>query len=417
VSDFDGHTESYAAYEDESGNPLLVLSSVLFFDLLGVQGMARAPDAEQKLGELWVALREAIKQSQIDHPWSLQVSSWFTDNAVVAQPQQTSEHSESLIGGLEIVAADLLVHCWIRGFLGRGAITYGDHHISDRFVFGPALVEAVNLEKKKRWPHVVLGADAVKAEREHSAYYSQALQSTQSRCLTSDEDGVVFVDHLGVYISNSGELIPEQALRAIQTVTTRALSSLERNKEPWLKWRWAAEYHNHVLASRLVNPEPYLVALPEVRHHFADFLDPMPSTEPGSPWYIMDRVDRSSVGELGFDLLVLTCPACMRSTAAGLRQYVGATKNLHTRVVRYHLSQSPKMADSALRRNVAEMLGFASAAAIKDGSYVPTTTQAAEVHRWLLDCEIAWIECASRADALAEERKLKHQQLPPLTKL
>ncbi|HTZ87208.1 MAG TPA: hypothetical protein VMB05_11135, partial [Solirubrobacteraceae bacterium] len=239
MSDFDGHTESYAAYEDESGNPLLVLSSVLFFDLLGVQSMARAPDAEQKLGELRVALREAIKQSQIDHPWSLQVSSWFTDNAVVAQPQQTSEHSESLIGGLEIVAADLLVHCWIRGFLGRGAITYGDHHISDRFVFGPALVEAVNLEKKTRWPRVVLGADAVKAEREHSAYYSQALQSTQSRCLTSDEDGVVFVDHLGVYISKSGELIPEQALRAIQTVTTRALSSLERNKEPWLKWRWA----------------------------------------------------------------------------------------------------------------------------------------------------------------------------------
>lgn len=240
MTDFDGHTESYAAYEDESGDPLLVLSSVLFFDLLGVQDMARAPDAEQKLGELRVALREAIKQS---------------------------------------------------------------------------------------------------------------------------------------------------------------------------------EYHNHVLASRLINPEPYLVALPEVRHHFADFLDPMPSTEPGSPWYIMDRVDRSSVGELGFDLLVPDMPGVYAVYRDGLRQYVGATKNLHTRIVRYHLSQSPKMADSALRRNVAEMLGFASAAAIKDGSYVPTTTQAAEVHRWLLDCEIAWIECASRADALAEERKLKHQQLPPLTKL
>lgn len=74
------------------------------------------------------------------------------------------------------------------------------------------------------------------------------------------------------------------------------------------------------------------------------------------------------------------------------------------------------MGNSALRRNIAEVLGFAKAASIKDGSYVPTNTQVASIRNWLLDCEIAWIECDSKADARAEERELKNQYMPPLTK-
>lgn len=416
MSEHEGHVESYAAYQDGDGKPRLVPSSVLFFDLLGTREMATGPDAEKELARLGPALDEAIKQSQIDHEWSRKISTWFTDNAVVAQPLQASHHRESVIGGLEIVAADLMVHCWRRGFLGRGAITYGEHYMSERFVFGPALVQAVNLEKSTRWPRVTLGTSAVEAEREHSTFYGQALQSTQSRCLTTDESGVVFVDHLGISISNSDGHIPHLLLKELREVTTDKLASLPENSEPWLKWRWAAEYHNYAIASHLTESEPYLVSIPEVRHHFSDFLDPTPATEPGSPWYIMDRVDRSQIGELGFDSLVPQSPGVYAVYRQGFCQYVGATGNLHTRIVRNHLGRSFRMRDSALRRNIMELLGFASAQAVKDGTYLPTKEQVDQVLEWLLDCEIAWIECESKDEALSRERDLKDQEPPPLTK-
>ena len=411
------HSEVYGEYRDASDEPCLVLSSVLFFDLLGVRSIASGAEAQRTLGPLRNALADAIARSQIDHPWSRYVSTWFTDNAVVAQPLVIPHQSEGLIGTLEIIAADLMVHCWRHGFLGRGAITYGEHYMDERFVYGPALIEGVELEKKTKWPRIALGESAVEAEAQHSTYYSHPLQSAQSRCLTTDETGVVFVDHLGIFISNCEGRVPDKFLRDLKESTVKALSSLRENSDAWLKWRWAGEYQNHSIASRLVDPEPYLVPIPSVCHHFSDFLDTTPATAAGSPWYIMDRQDRISIGELGFPSFVPETPGVYALYRAGIRQYVGATKNLHTRLVRYHLGKSRTMRDSALRRNVAELLGFASASAIKEGRYLPTDDQVTQVQRWICGCAVAWKEHETRGEAMAFEARLKEQLLPKLTKL
>ncbi len=55
------------------------------------------------------------------------------------------------------------------------------------------------------------------------------------------------------------------------------------------------------------------------------------------------------------------------------------------------------MTGSALRRNVAELLGIATAREIKRRAYQPTLRDAAEVNEWLDACEIAWIACDSPA--------------------
>ena len=69
------------------------------------------------------------------------------------------------------------------------------------------------------------------------------------------------------------------------------------------------------------------------------------------------------------------------------------------------------------RENVAEHLGFATAATIKSGDHTPTLQQLDAVQAWIADCDIAWIECESKRHAKALERELKKQQLPQLTKL
>jgi hypothetical protein len=197
--------EAYAAYRDSNGGPVMTRSCVLFFDLLGITAMSTAADAPELLRRLRPALEQAIDRADTEDVRDTQASTWFTDNAVVGRPLLHDELRESVIGAMEIAAAYLLLVCWGHGFLGRGAITFGEHYMDESFVFGPALVEAVALEKTARWPRIVLGASAVEAEREHSRYYSDALQSAQSRCLTCDDEETTFVDHLGIYIAEEDD--------------------------------------------------------------------------------------------------------------------------------------------------------------------------------------------------------------------
>ena len=100
----------------------------------------------------------------------------------------------------------------------------------------------------------------------------------------------------------------------------------------------------------------------------------------------------------------------------GDRAYVGKAGELRGRIWKCHLRKGAAMTNSALRRNVAAELGIATAADIKAGRYRPTAADAARVTAAVAELELAWIECASAADAEALESRLKAEYMPPLTK-
>lgn len=404
----------YAAYRSEDGQLQLTTSCLLFFDILGTSAMSMAPDAVEHLRRLRPALEAAVERAGTDERFFSQASTWFTDNAVVATPIVNSEVSEPITGGLEVAAAYLLLVCWERGFLGRGAITVGPHYMDERFVFGPALIEAVGLEKQARWPRVVLGAEAVAVEREHSRFYADSLQSAQSRCLSQDEDGVVFVDHLGIYIDEEDDPAAlHHYLSGHRQATEKALSSYKKATDPWEKWRWLAEYQNHALRSRLPDPEPYLVQIGDQRHQFKDFLDSGPYTAPGSPWYAMDRHPRVAADPFASDFLT-SSPGVYVFYREGARVYVGATSDLLRRVRTEHLSTSASLRNSALRRNVAEHLGIASASDIRSRRVTLTSDELGQITSWLRRCEVGWRETDTEAEAREIAAELKRQQLPSL---
>ena len=74
------------------------------------------------------------------------------------------------------------------------------------------------------------------------------------------------------------------------------------------------------------------------------------------------------------------------------------------------------MTSSALRRNIAEYLGFAAANEIKTRAYQCTTEEVAAVRAWLDGCEIAWITCKTKQAASELEDDFKREYKPPLTK-
>lgn len=408
----------YGAYRDANGELQLTPSCLLFFDILGTTAMSLAPDAVDHLRRLRPALEAAIDRAGTDERVFDQASTWFTDNAVVATPLADAMINEAITGGMQVSAAYLLLVCWGQGFLGRGAITVGPHYMDERFVFGPALIEAVCLEKQARWPRVVLGDDAVAVERGHSRSYATPLRSTQSQCLCVDEDGVVFVDPLGIYIDEEDDEAALVHFLALHRRATEAgLATHALGSDPWEKWRWLAEYQNHALLSRLRDPEPYLVPLDEQRHELRDFLDEGPYSPPGSAWYSLDRHQRVRVSEPFAGDFIPDGPGVYAFYRDGARQYVGGTKSLARRVRDEHLSRGPAARNSALRRNVAELLGIATADELRRGGVRLREADIARIANWLRACEVGWQECATEAEARALATQLKREYLPPLSSM
>jgi hypothetical protein len=97
--------------------------------------------------------------------------------------------------------------------------------------------------------------------------------------------------------------------------------------------------------------------------------------------------------------------------------YVGKAKSLADRLGKAHRGRSQSMGSSALRRNVAEHLGIATAAAIKDGAHPVTREEADRVNAWLDGCKAAWVEARSEEAALKLEKALKREWRPLLTKV
>lgn len=98
------------------------------------------------------------------------------------------------------------------------------------------------------------------------------------------------------------------------------------------------------------------------------------------------------------------------------RMYVGKADCLRNRVWKKHSGRGAVMTGSAMRRNVAEHLGIATANDIKKRYYQPTPDEVQAVRDWLDGCDIAWIECESKSAAKALEGRFKDEYVPPLTK-
>jgi len=343
-----------------------------------------------------------------------QASTWFTDNAVVAAPLLNPVHSEVLFGMAEVAAAYLHLICWEEGFLGRGAITFGPHYMDKGFVYGPALIEAAHIERTTRWPRIALGASAVDIELIHSGYYGNTLSSVQARCLIRDEEETVFVDCLGIYLDEEDDWdARDRHLRRLREATTNALATLPRYSEPWLKWRWLADYQDYALKSRHPDPDAFLVPSDGERVAFTSFNDPLSDTPPGSPWYAMDRMSFYRLDHLDDPPLSGQPGVYAIYGADGQRLYVRSAKNLQERA-RADLGRTLSNAQrSPLCHHVAEELGIAPAESIAASIYTLTSEDRTRLRVRLSELRIAECEAETFAAARAFERDLLAQFAPP----
>jgi predicted GIY-YIG superfamily endonuclease len=135
----------------------------------------------------------------------------------------------------------------------------------------------------------------------------------------------------------------------------------------------------------------------------------------GPQWDEMDSQSRYSMTALSREQLPITA-GVYALYREGERQYVGKAACLRDRVWGNHSGRGASMTNSAMRRNIAEHLGIATAADIKARRHQPTEAEAQRVRTWLDGCEIAWRTCPDEAAAVALETAMKREARPPLTR-
>jgi hypothetical protein len=217
----------------------------LFLDILGFQSHVNETVRPQKgsknimtFSKLKAALnqisegvhyRDSVVVSGTLRSTSRKVTQ-FSDSVIVSylknEPHSTGVTSILMdVHNLQLVLAQ-------RGILLRGAITSGALHHDKELVFGPALNEAVALERLANYPRVILDGEILdEAGLRRSP--SPDISRTISSMAAEDFDGLFYIDYINVHPDDFNEDWDE--LRCYLEKLRELIKSLANKKDPSIK--------------------------------------------------------------------------------------------------------------------------------------------------------------------------------------
>jgi hypothetical protein len=236
-------------FKGPKGKPRLIDCAVLFFDLLGVSAMAKGDRAEGELHRFSDAIRGAFRYpigaAAVEVDPGAYPASVFSDSVVQAVPILEDLPAAAAIFQILIEVAQLQTEMAVRDYFARGAITLDKFHSYDGILFGPALVEAVGLERDVGInPRIVLSPAAVAALLKARAADDAEKRFYEAAPVLVDEDGIAFVDYLTGAFQADPAIEMQEKLRAHRDAVTKQLNRQRTNFYRWSKHRWVAEYHN-----------------------------------------------------------------------------------------------------------------------------------------------------------------------------
>ncbi len=193
----------------------------LFLDILGFQShidetvnpkadskhpmtFSRLKSALDKISN-GVNYRQAVVVAGQMHPSSRQVTQ-FSDSIVVSylKNEQNGSGVSSILWDVHRLQLELVPY----GILLRGAITSGLLYHDQSLVFGPALNEAVALEKLASYPRVILDGqifDEASLPRPYRQKRKLELTRSISSMVEMDLDGLYYIDYFNVQSDDFNE--------------------------------------------------------------------------------------------------------------------------------------------------------------------------------------------------------------------
>ena len=231
------------------------MSYCVFMDVLGFHQIVKesfeAASPEPSFNRFYGVITEQVQDLRGRRGDDGQSPGWemkvFTDNIVLGYPLHSPEGEREFA---EIVAqvADYQLAMALEGFFVRGGLSYGRLFMDDYTVYGPAILDAHELESKKaRDPRIVLSAKVHELVRSFSAYYETPQDSPYNKAVLIDPDGLAYINYLERLTSEgaSGELVDWDGVRRHKENVEGALGKHYSDPSVWPKYYWLANYHDY----------------------------------------------------------------------------------------------------------------------------------------------------------------------------
>ena len=183
----------------------------LFLDILGFQShiIETAANKESSKSQMTfpqlksaleqiskgVHYREKIEVSGRWKPSSRQVTQ-FSDSVIISYLK--NEANGNGVSSILMDVHNLQLKLVTKGILLRGAVTSGLLYHDEDFVFGPALNDAVELERLANYPRVILDGEILDEAGLRSSQ-SPHISRTISSMAKEDFDGLYYVDYFDVH--------------------------------------------------------------------------------------------------------------------------------------------------------------------------------------------------------------------------
>jgi hypothetical protein len=152
--------------------------------------------------------------------------SFFSDNFAVSAPV---EHADWVFGILSCASLKLL-HM---NFLVRGAVTLGELYHEKNVIFGPALIEAVDMEKKAEYPRLLCSENLVE-------FLNKTDYKDKNKVILRDchHDWIVNITTALADDSKSSEKEKSDVLDNFNNIINNNIAKLEKCAK---KWRYFQE--------------------------------------------------------------------------------------------------------------------------------------------------------------------------------
>lgn len=227
------YTNRYVAFIDVLGFKDLISRSLGENPSVTVDEIRSLLDVPEPVGEEQIVLGRIGDISDSGHRLTA-----FSDSVVI-----TTDDSEQGLMHLLHHITKIGFRLARLGVLYRGGIVYGPAYHDEQHVFGPAVIEAYELEQKAKFPRVVLSTPVVDAGRSAA----EPVNTIFDRFTRTDSDAVVFVHYLRVLrmIADSDGPIPNDihALQAsINASIERELQRFKPKPHERYKWEWFEQY-------------------------------------------------------------------------------------------------------------------------------------------------------------------------------
>ena len=232
-------------------------SIVTFIDILGFKDIVKNRTCDQ-IDVILDTLNHFASRSSNDNNSLEPTVLSFSDSIVRVRNLESEENIAFPVGHL-YYEVNALVHAQMdlvnNGVLIRGGITIGNASVTNDRIFGPAFINAYELESKfANYPRIILspevvnavGTDLLVVNENHSADEERKYLRSQLAC---GDDGLWFIDYLRAskYEMDEPNFYPKfLAHHKSLIVTEGQLHSSLSDKSA--KYIWLANYHNKVVS-------------------------------------------------------------------------------------------------------------------------------------------------------------------------